>query len=307
MISLNFYFDWEISLMVMLQSWFAHYVPIFSIITHFGGELLVILLIVLLYFGYDKKLGKSIAIMLSMCFIFNSMIKNVFIRRRPYFDHSSVKCFEEASPLGPANDLLAQGYSFPSAHATMSFIVFGTIALNTKKKIISVIAVIGIILVGLSRVVLGVHYPTDVLVGWALGFIILIAGSYIASKIENIKLVYLVLLIIALLGLLFCNSSDYYVGLGLLIGFMAGFIFEEKYVNFENTEKPLKIILRIIGAVIVFGVVYVIFKVIVPSSAPAYLVNLSKLICFALGVFLTFGVYPLVFKKFQNRLNLDNA
>ena len=96
--------------------------------------------------------------------------------------------------------------------------------------------------------------------------------------------------------------ANYYVGLGLLIGFMAGFIFEEKYVNFENTEKPLKIILRIIGAVIVFGVVYVIFKVIVPSSAPAYLVNLSKLICFALGVFLTFGVYPLVFKKFQNRL-----
>ena len=296
MIGFNFYFDWEITLMVMLQSWFAHYVPIFSIITHLGGELLVILLIVLLYFGYDKKLGKSIAIMLSMCFIFNSMIKNVFIRRRPYFDHSSIKCFEEASPFNHAKDLLAQGYSFPSAHATMSFIVFGAIGLNTKKRVISVLAVIGIILVGLSRVVLGVHYPTDVLVGWFLGFI-LIVGSYFASKIENIKLVYLVLLVIALLGLLFCNSSDYYVGLGLLIGFMAGFIFEEKYVNFENTEKPLKIILRIIGAVIVFGVTYVIFKIIVPSSSEIYLINLSKLICFALGLFLTFGVYPLTFRS----------
>ena len=295
MIGLSFYFDWEITLMVMLQSWFAHYIPIFSIITHVGGELLVILLIVLLYFGYDKKLGKSIAIMLSMCFIFSSMIKNVFIRRRPYFDHSSIKCFEKASPFNHAKDLLAQGYSFPSAHATMSFIVFGALGLNTKKKIITVLAAIGIILVGLSRVVLGVHYPTDVLFGWLLGFIILIVGFYFTSKIENSKLVYLVLLIISLLGLLFCDSSDYYIGLGLLIGFMGGFIFEEKYVNFENTEKPLKIILRIIGAVIVFGVTYLVFKIMVPSSSDIYLVNLSKLICFALGLFLTFGVYPLTF------------
>lgn len=122
----------------------------------------------------------------------------------------------------------------------MSFIVFGALGLNTKKKIITVLAAIGVILVGLSRVVLGVHYPTDVLFGWLLGFIILIVGSYFTSKIENIKLVYLVLLMIALLGLLFCDSSDYYIGLGLLIGFMAGFIFEEKYVNFENTEKTFK-------------------------------------------------------------------
>ena len=295
MIGLSFYFDWEITLMVMLQSWFAHYIPIFSIITHLGGELLVILLIVLLYFGYDKKLGKSIAIMLSMCFIFNAMIKNVFIRRRPYFDHHAIKCFEEPTLFNPAKDLLAQGYSFPSSHATMSFIVFGALGLNTKKKIITVLAAIGIILVGLSRVVLGVHYPTDVLFGWLLGFIILIVGFYFTSKIENSKLVYLVLLIISLLGLLFCDSSDYYIGLGLLIGFMGGFIFEEKYVNFENTEKPLKIILRIIGAVIVFGVTYLVFKIMVPSSSDIYLVNLSKLICFALGLFLTFGVYPLTF------------
>lgn len=67
--------------------------------------------------------------------------------------------------------------SFPSGHATMSAIAFLTIAAllaraEAKPRLKVYILALGVILtvlVGLSRIYLGVHYPTDVLAGWCLG------------------------------------------------------------------------------------------------------------------------------------------
>ena len=66
--------------------------------------------------------------------------------------------------------------SFPSAHAANSMIVFVTIVLflsatMPQKRLIVVCAVALSLLVGLSRVILGVHYPSDVVGGWAFGLL----------------------------------------------------------------------------------------------------------------------------------------
>jgi undecaprenyl-diphosphatase len=67
--------------------------------------------------------------------------------------------------------------SFPSGHATMSTIVYLTLAAlivrlvdNVRARIyVMSVAVLVSILVGLSRIYLGVHWPSDVAAGWALG------------------------------------------------------------------------------------------------------------------------------------------
>jgi undecaprenyl-diphosphatase len=69
------------------------------------------------------------------------------------------------------------GWSFPSGHASMSAVVFLTIGAliasartnRTERHFILLIAAVMTILVGMSRVVLGVHYATDVLGGWLFG------------------------------------------------------------------------------------------------------------------------------------------
>ena len=67
--------------------------------------------------------------------------------------------------------------SFPSGHSMMSAVVYGTLgsllsSLVTRRRLkfyFLAIAAIAAILVGLSRIYLGVHYPTDVLAGWSAG------------------------------------------------------------------------------------------------------------------------------------------
>jgi undecaprenyl-diphosphatase len=69
------------------------------------------------------------------------------------------------------------GYSFPSGHSLIAVVVYGLVGYfglhlvhrRSGRAIVACTTVVVILMIGISRVYVGVHYPTDVLAGWSMG------------------------------------------------------------------------------------------------------------------------------------------
>lgn len=149
-------------------------------ITHSGDSEVVIMLgiVLLLVKSLRKKYGVKFAIAaLSSTALYQGM-KYIFQRPRPDI---ALRLIEES------------GYSFPSGHSMNCLVSYGILAYLILKycenarlaKILSVGLGLIIILIGLSRVYVGVHFPTDVIGGWSLGIAVLVAMMYAFEKFDG--------------------------------------------------------------------------------------------------------------------------
>jgi len=296
----TFFFDWEVSLILWLQAHMgAAGTAIASFLSAFGEELACVAVIGFLYWCYDKRFGRFVGLNVLVGLVLNPMLKNIFIRRRPYFDTPEIQCLKPVDKSADIYNIAAQEYSFPSGHSTNAVAVYGSVAEYAKKHALTVIAVVLTLLIGVSRFCLGVHYPTDVLCGWVLGLVIIVAVPRLQQRFHNQRLFYGLLLLLGLPGFFYCKSSDFFTGYGMLAGFVLGVEFEERYVNFENTRSPLRSVLRVLGGVAVFFGLNTLLKL--PFSKD-FLENGTMAAClvrtlrYAVVIFADMGVYPLVFR-----------
>ena len=126
-----------------------------------------------------KKIGISIIINLGLSAVINFIVKNIIQRPRP-IGHRLIN---------------ETGYSMPSGHSMVSMAFYGYLIYliykyvknkNLKISLIVFLCLL-IILVGLSRIYLGVHYTTDVLAGYLLGISYLIIFVFVIKKIKNLN------------------------------------------------------------------------------------------------------------------------
>lgn len=100
--------------------------------------------------------------------------------------------FHRDRPLSPLLEV-AKGYSFPSGHALMSITFYGLLIFLVwqieksalLKWLLTILLVLLIISIGISRVYLRVHYASDVLAGFCVGLMWLFLSLWILKKIEN--------------------------------------------------------------------------------------------------------------------------
>ena len=126
----------------------------------YQSAIITILLVTFLYFKKYYREALFLAITMTTCGLAMPLLKNIFSRERPNF----YRLIE------------ISGYSFPSGHttsATTMYLTLAIILLSIMKKLnkyfVFSIAVLGIVIIGSSRIYLGVHYPTDVMAGICLG------------------------------------------------------------------------------------------------------------------------------------------
>lgn len=113
-----------------------------------------------------KAVG-HIALVGLLCVVIYSQLKNRLVRKRPFISFNIIQ--PHTAPLDK--------YSFPSGH-TMNAVNFAVL-FTWFFPALAVLVIPFALLVALSRVVLGMHYPTDVLVGAVLGLLISYASLLI--------------------------------------------------------------------------------------------------------------------------------
>ena len=297
----TFYFQWEVSLIIWLQAHMGSFgTTLASVLSEFGEELVCVVVIGFLYWCYDKRFGRFVGLNILVGLVLNPMIKNIVVRRRPYFDNPEIKCLKPVNKKADLYDIAAQEYSFPSGHSSNAVAVYGSIAAFKKNnKVLTVIGIVLPLLVGISRFCLGVHYPTDVICGWLLGIVIIVAVPWLRKKINNDRVFYCVLLLIGLPGFFYCKSHDFFMGYGMLLGFILADLFERRYVRFENTRNTLRTVLRIAGGVAIFFGLNELCKLpfsteFLESGAMSSM--MIRMVRYTLVIFVDIGVYPMLFK-----------
>ena len=166
--------QWGLTLIVAIQSIRSPALnAAFKAITALGNEDFFMVLIPLMLWCVDLTVGIRLSVAFVLATVGNDALKTLFAHPRPF----------ELDPTVGLYD--AEGYGLPSGHAQMAVVVWGVLAAEIRKRWAWIPAVILMGLIGFSRVYLGVHFPTDVLAGWAVGALLLIVYLQWQSPIER--------------------------------------------------------------------------------------------------------------------------
>lgn len=146
-----------------------------------GGICLIILSLLLILFKKTRRFGTAMLLGLAIGALFTNLFLKIAVARpRPYADESSL--FHQLWLI--MGQHTESDKSFPSGHTTAAFASMVPVFLVGRKRI-SWTALIFAFLMGISRIYLVVHYPSDVLGGLVVGVIAGIVGTLIAKKLPE--------------------------------------------------------------------------------------------------------------------------
>jgi len=242
-------------------------------ITMLGEQYFFILVISFLFWNISKREGFKLATAFIYSSVINSILKISFHTPRPFekLDYISGKRVETAT-----------GYSFPSGHTQGSTTFFITLAQIIRKRWFTIVSIAVVLLIGITRIYLGVHWPVDVLGGIVFGVIIsfvfcTIIDNYYDDNVKLRRIFFriqstIVVLAAALfvIDLVYLKGSmkivDFFKIAGISTGAVYGFFAEERMVDFsaEDAGKILKVVRYLIGLVFTIAIMAGL-KIVLPE------------------------------------------
>lgn len=265
--------------------------------------------ILFVYFCIDKRKGFGLGAVSMTGHLLNNTFKVIFRIPRPW-----VKYPDDIIPLRQST---ATGYSFPSGHSeNAGSIYLGLYKTFRESRAMRILSVILLVLIPLSRIYLGVHWPLDVVFGLALGMFV---GSFVnkfTALYDNSGLLRKTALIGTPVAVTIALADTILIDLGILDAilwkdlsttFMAwGAIFlsawlEKSYVSFKIQDGWIK---KILSFALSFAIGYVI--TMLPLSSIGFMHYTFKRIGFFLLVLWEMFIWPLIGIKtglFEKELN----
>jgi membrane-associated phospholipid phosphatase len=303
-----------------LGSWLKTPMEGFSFL---GSEYFFLILLPALYWCLEASLGLRVGIILLLSTSVNDALKMAFHGPRPYWISTDV--------IGYASET---SFGVPSGHAQIAVGVWGMLAAGIRKGWAWVITILIILMIGISRMYLGVHFPQDVILGWLIGFILLwlvlrywkpaaewlnklslgqqILGAFIAS---------LVFLLFSLIPYLWLKITNWQppaewasfatqavslegglVSAGTLFGLLAGLAWIKRQGGFSTAGPIWKRILRfgvgVIGILVFYAGLDVLFGLITPGGEAVFPFILRYIRYTLVGAWVSAGG-PWVFVKLK--------
>ncbi len=255
----------------------------FVAITNLGSSIFYYIMIPVFYWSVNKKAGITLTASLLCSMYINVAIKEVVALARP-IGYPGIRSLFVIS---------AEGFSFPSGHAQGTSTFWGVIIKWYRSRRIYRLGIAIILLVSLSRLYLGVHWPVDVLAGIILGLAISSVFVFISRACRPISLIANALLSIIIPIILVClfPHRDNFVYMGMLSGSWLGYIFEEHFIGFEPENRGrLKAVIKYLIGIIGFLLIYIGLKSILPPYNAYHMLRY-----FIIGLWLTF-VAPVLFR-----------
>ncbi len=148
-----------IALFQSLGTWLETPMKLFSFL---GTEDFFMVALPIIYWCYNTTLGIQVGLILMLSNSINCFLKVSFHGPRPYWISSAVKGLASETSFGN-----------PSNHVQTATVLWGTVAAYLRKGWAGWAAGALVLLIGLSRMYLGVHFPHDVLVGLLVGLALL--------------------------------------------------------------------------------------------------------------------------------------
>jgi len=252
----------------------------FKFITFFGNEEFYIMVLPLFFWLWDKEKALKLMLILLPSLLLNFYFKEIF---------------HTARPMGVA--LIEQlGFAFPSGHAQGSTTLWLMLVLLVRPKWMNVLAVIMIILVSVSRLYLGVHYPIDILGGILIGAVIVfVYHKFLYDAFKNIitaktaiGIASMVTIMILFFTILY-PADDAITLLAVMWGFAMVIIFTDVLDTSAPSSFLWKLIMLIVGVVVVV-LIWKGLKIVLPVN------EFGRFIRYALiGIWAAY--LPLLFKN----------
>lgn len=276
---------WGIQLIQSIQLLSPALDSFMDFFTFLGKIEFYMLFITFLYWVVDARLGFRVLMVLLSTDILGMGFKHLLRQPRPYW-------IGDVQHMGH----IESSYGIPSTHASDSLSVWAYLAYKMKKRWLWIVAAAVIVLISFSRLYLGVHFPHDLLGGWAIGLIVLVlfikyekrAANWLNSRSNNYQIgfgfaVSMVFIAIGLIvSLITASTSDpeswshlstearsltfYFTLAGAFFGGAAGYVMMNSTARFQTNgpwiQKLSRYLIGIVGVLIAMYGLDILFAMI---------------------------------------------
>lgn len=283
--------DWGIKVVLWLQQFSPALDGLFKALTFMGEEEFFLVLLPLLYWCLDRRNGLRVVVIFLFSVYLNGVAKVVANQPRPFEYDTRVQQLVNAP-----------GGGLPSGHTQNTVVIWGYLAAQLRRRWLWGVAGLLMVLIPLSRLYTGVHFPTDLLGGYVLGAAVLGLAFWLVPPVERWLAsqglawqVGLTAAVAVLLAVLF-RTEDGAAITGVLLGLGTGAALERRWIRFDTSGRWWQLAARMgLGVAVLLGVRFGL-KAVFAGLEPLLLFRYVRYAC--LGLWAALGA-PWTFVKLR--------